>query len=144
MLNCVLWRTMKTSLRNAAWNAYWTPFHYLDILWEVKQRISAWYMWRSMATSLNNATGNMYWIESHYIYIPWEVKQPISASCTFNYVLCHTKRHQQRSTLTSLKTKFMGPTWGPSGADRTQVDPMLAPWALLSGLQVMCTSKHPV
>ena len=27
----------------------------------------------------------------------------------------------------------MGPTWGPSGADRTQVGPMLAPWILLSG-----------
>ena len=29
--------------------------------------------------------------------------------------------------------KFMGPTWGPSGADRTQVCPMLVPWTLLSG-----------
>ena len=29
--------------------------------------------------------------------------------------------------------RFMGSTWGPSGADRTQVGPMLAPWALLSG-----------
>ena len=28
---------------------------------------------------------------------------------------------------------FMGPTWGPSGADRTQVGPILAPWTLLSG-----------
>ena len=28
--------------------------------------------------------------------------------------------------------KFMGPTWGPSGAERTQVDPILAPWTLLS------------
>ena len=28
----------------------------------------------------------------------------------------------------------MGPTWGPSGADRTQVGPMLAPWTLLSGI----------
>ena len=27
----------------------------------------------------------------------------------------------------------MEPTWGPSGADRTQVGPMLAPWTLLSG-----------
>ena len=27
----------------------------------------------------------------------------------------------------------MGPTWGPSGADRTQVGPMLAPWTFLSG-----------
>ena len=28
----------------------------------------------------------------------------------------------------------MGPTWGPSGADRTQVGPMLAPLTLLSGM----------
>ena len=28
----------------------------------------------------------------------------------------------------------MGPAWGPSGADRTQVGPMLAPWTLLSGM----------
>ena len=29
--------------------------------------------------------------------------------------------------------KFMGPTWSPSGANRTQVGPMMAPWTLLSG-----------
>ena len=29
--------------------------------------------------------------------------------------------------------KFMGPTWGPPGAGRTQVGPMLAQWTLLSG-----------
>ena len=28
--------------------------------------------------------------------------------------------------------RFMGPTWGPTGDDRTQVGPMLAPWTLLS------------
>ena len=28
---------------------------------------------------------------------------------------------------------FIGPIWCPSGADRTQVGPMLAPWTLLSG-----------
>ena len=32
----------------------------------------------------------------------------------------------------SLIAKFMGPTWGPAGADRTQVGPMLATWTLLS------------
>ena len=26
--------------------------------------------------------------------------------------------------------RFVGPTWGPSGADRSQVGPMLAPWTL--------------
>ena len=34
----------------------------------------------------------------------------------------------------SLIARFMGPTWDPSGADRTQVGPRLAPWTLLSGL----------
>ena len=34
--------------------------------------------------------------------------------------------------LTTLIASFMGPPWGPSGADRTQVGPMLAPWTLLS------------
>ena len=32
-----------------------------------------------------------------------------------------------------LIARFMGPTWGPSGAGRTQVGLMLAPWTLLSG-----------
>ena len=36
-------------------------------------------------------------------------------------------------SLLPLIVRFMGPTWGPSGADRTQVGPMLAPWTLLSG-----------
>ena len=34
----------------------------------------------------------------------------------------------------SLMARFMWPTWGPSGADRTQVGPMLAPWTLLYGV----------
>ena len=40
----------------------------------------------------------------------------------------------------------MGPTWGPSGADRTQVTPMLAPWNLLSGklLPMIKYCKHVV
>ena len=33
----------------------------------------------------------------------------------------------------TLIARFMGPTWGPSGADMNQVDPMLAPWTMLSG-----------
>ena len=39
----------------------------------------------------------------------------------------------------SLIARFMGPTWGPSGAERTQVGPMLAPWTLLSGLLLLWT-----
>ena len=32
-----------------------------------------------------------------------------------------------------LIARFMGPTWGPSGAVMTQVGTMWAPWTLLSG-----------
>ena len=32
-----------------------------------------------------------------------------------------------------LIARFMGPTWGPSGADMTQVGSRWAPWTLLSG-----------
>ena len=39
----------------------------------------------------------------------------------------------------SLIARLMVPTWGPSGADRTQVGPMLAPWTLLSGIQHLNT-----
>ena len=38
-----------------------------------------------------------------------------------------------RSHLPPQLARFMGPTWGPSGAERTQVGPMLAPWTMLSG-----------
>ena len=31
----------------------------------------------------------------------------------------------------ALIARLMGPTWGPSGAGRAQVAPMLAPWTLL-------------
>ena len=33
--------------------------------------------------------------------------------------------------------RFIWPTWGPSGADRTQVGPMLAPWTLLSRMSML-------
>ena len=39
----------------------------------------------------------------------------------------------------SLRAKFVGPTWGPPGARRTQVGPMLAIWNLLPG-KLNCNS----
>ena len=36
--------------------------------------------------------------------------------------------------IVSQITKFMGPTWGPPGSCRPQMDPMLTPWTLLSGI----------
>ena len=43
-------------------------------------------------------------------------------------------RYLETLLQTSPRAKFMGPTQGPSGADRTQVGLMLAPWTLLSGI----------
>ena len=56
----------------------------------------------------------------------------------FLWVLLPIDRHCLRWLLVveqtvTLIASFMGPTWGPSGVDRTQVGPMLAPCTLLSG-----------
>ena len=42
----------------------------------------------------------------------------------------------------SLIARFMGPTWGPSGAGRAQVGPMLVPRTLLSGLGKECLPQQ--
>ena len=42
----------------------------------------------------------------------------------------------------TLITRFMGPTWGPPGADKTQLGPMLAPWISLSGYLSSRASIH--
>ena len=52
-----------------------------------------------------------------------------------------------RAWIMSLVARFRGPAWGPSGADRTQVGPMLAPWTLLSGVISLALSveyPHPI
>ena len=60
-----------------------------------------------------------------------------------NWVWFYMKLRHQSLTLIA---RFMGLTWGPSGADRTQVGPMLAPWTLLSGklwLDIIHAKSHP-
>ena len=50
--------------------------------------------------------------------------------------------HMPHDVYPFLIAKFMGPTWGPSGANRTQVGPMLAPWTLLSGSALIFPSTY--
>ena len=59
------------------------------------------------------------------IWGPFQYKYGLSL-----YMISITKIRLSWDTLIA---RFMGPTWGPSGADRTQLGPMLAPWTLLSG-----------
>ena len=60
-----------------------------------------------------------------------------SAKCVKGEADCKHPFHgivSSHDFMISLIARFLGPTWGPSGADRTQVGPMLAPWTLLSGM----------
>ena len=64
----------------------------------------------------------------------------MSNQCTLTSQVCGSIPQQpEHSTFTetTLIARFRGRTWGPSGANRTQVGPMLVPWTLLSG-QVWC------
>ena len=66
------------------------------------------------------------WIRKHYIGVNEELLDPL-------VIYCFSHFKQGEKIIHALIARFMGPTWGPSGADRTQVGSMLAPWILLSG-----------
>ena len=60
-------------------------------------------------------------------------------------ISCYVFQRIHLSSAGTLIARFMGPTWGPSGADKTQV----APWTLLSGIllgwpAVAWCSKIPI
>ena len=59
--------------------------------------------------------------------------KPLKCS-RYDAMACYVWWYKVQHTESSLIARFMGPTWGPSGADRTQVGPMLDPWTLLSGI----------
>ena len=78
--------------------------------------LGAWWYWY--------VSFYMIWITSddgfRYFFSCWWWWIVLVCLCTLMFV-----------TLT-LIARFIGPTWGPSGADRTHVDPILASWTLLS------------
>ena len=61
------------------------------------------------------------------------LSEPMMVSLLMHICVTRPQRVNARSAAATLIARSMGPTWGPSGADRTQVGPMLAPWILLSG-----------
>ena len=58
---------------------------------------------------------------------------PENLSRKLRFVFKQAPYQYDSHKMVTLIARFMGPTWGPSGADRTQVGPMWAPWTLLSG-----------
>ena len=63
---------------------------------------------------------------------PDKLINTVAANVLAHYVAGHQQPHMILAI--SLIARFMEPSWGPSGADRTQMGPMLAPWTLLSRL----------
>ena len=66
------------------------------------------------------------------------------STCRVPFVLPHVLVNTQIANASQypLIARFMGPTWGPSGADRTHVGPMLAPLTLLSGSSIQLTNTE--
>ena len=91
---------------------------------------------------LNLSYVEWYWEDVNmvapWLLMTWHHKEPRQKQpCCWRY--CHWKLWSQ-----SLIIRFMGPTWGPSGANRTQVGPMSAPWTLLSGIPKNLRTKFSV
>ena len=75
------------------------------------------------------------WFEQGHMPTAPNVKWPTIRQGTSNHRPVSNRVIQYLSDWKpSQRARFMGPLWGPSGADRTQVGPMLAPWTLLSGM----------
>ena len=60
---------------------------------------------------------------------PWTLLSGIYNHYTSKHITCKWKDNLG----VNPDSMIMWPSWGPPGADRTQVGPMLAPWILLSG-----------
>ena len=94
-----------------------------------------WYLISISVTGCYQGNGPVYRVNNHPLretcFDCWAVSPSvlILAHCTFG-------------TNPSLIARFMGPTWDPSGADRTQVGPILAPWTLLSGIIFAIAKLH--
>ena len=74
----------------------------------------------------------------------WACKMFSGVAADYIYVMLRGVYDGVTYGALSLITRFMGPTWGPSEADRAQVGPMLAPWTLLSGMLPLMSSLFQV
>ena len=78
-------------------------------------------------TDFASSTIRLQWSHRLFVVTGWHV------SALKDIILWWLLSASPCTALQGLIARFLGPTWGPSGADRTHVGPMLAPWTLLSG-----------
>ena len=110
--------------------------------WLVWYNLS-YYLWRNSGQSLSwghseqrsaKLVGNFVW-RHHWLL----VKLGKNADLCDDFCTCWWLYTDVKIVgALTLIARFIGPTWGPSGASRTQMGPILAPWTLLSGYQRTC------
>ena len=126
-----------------------------------------WYLWMSpYILNIKASEIDMGWIMKQHWYTQLLRLWPLSKRCTCTLIrvssrlrnlgfctMCKTvfcrKLLRFRFTrasivrwLTTQIAKYMGPTWGPPRYCRPQMDPMLAPWTVLSGYKIVARMSH--
>ena len=99
---------------------------------EINIHVCKWYGNIVLVEYVTHAELYMKWFTSVILLLKWN----LGPHETVNHVTACQYHHgakQNNILIYTLIARFMGPTWGPSGAERTRVGPMLAPWTLLSG-----------
>ena len=90
--------------------------------WPFAATVALWLGWLHVDEACPEGWLGCRWTLSAWVC--WNYHHPTRGVVS---AVCNTKVWR------TLIARFMGPIWGPSGADRTQVGPMLASWILLSG-----------
>ena len=90
--------------------------------------------------NFNGAVAVWEWVSNFVPHFTWHM---ITYSCWYlSQSLLVKGPLDCNSSIPPLIAKFMGPTWCPSGSDRTQMGPMLVPWTLLSGTLLIKVLKR--
>ena len=90
-------------------------------------------IWKVIWSGFISCCNILYLVLIHHccVYCRWLVLWYCQTAC-FVGLSFKVLRFSETSVSRALIARFMGPKSGPSGADKTQVGPMLAPWTLLS------------
>ena len=110
----------------------WSPEPHISFHWSDFWKVNYELLYAVWGSPIHNTTIYHDNLQDRWIHGP---------TCQVMYLwLCSPARAHycvlDKHGIPSLIARFMGPTWGPSGADRTQVGPTLAPWTLLFGILV--------
>ena len=94
--------------------------------------LTLWWPHYDLTTLLQMDNGILQWSFHSYLHTSSQLSSVILSSGILSWTATSIRVSMGASISTQI-ARFMGPTWDPYGADRTQVGPILAPWTLLFG-----------